>query len=91
MTSLFSSSYRALRIRRVAEMLDVNPDTVRQLIQTAQLRAFNVTVRQNPARPEYRVLERDLWEFIERRSQPRMPEEPAPAILRRSKKMNHLP
>ena len=84
------SKGRAIRVTRVAEMLDVAPATVMQWIKTQQLKAFNVTVKRVPGRPEYRVLEGDLGEFIERRSKSNIPEEPAPVLLRRSTKMNHL-
>ena len=66
---------KALRIREVAEQLGMSHDAVARLVHAGKIRAFNVTVRDNPSRPEYRVLEEEVDKFIESRSlwQPTMP------------------
>lgn len=52
--------------QQVAQRLQVTPEQVRSLIRSGRLMAVNVGA--GPKRPCYRISQRDLGDFLERRS-----------------------
>lgn len=58
----------ALRVREVARRLDMSYDTVMRLVHAGKIKAFNVTLKEDPKRPEYRVTEDALDAFIQGRT-----------------------
>ncbi len=55
-------------IAQVAEHLGVHPDSVRDLVRSGELAAFNASVNPNGSKPRYRITSEALAGFEARRS-----------------------
>lgn len=58
----------AYTVAEVAERLHVHPDTVRDLIRSGELSAFNASANPTSRKPRYRVTVDALAGFLARRS-----------------------
>lgn len=55
-------------VAQVAERCTLHPDTVRDLIKSGELEAFNVSKKPNSLKPRYRIRGEALEAFESRRS-----------------------